>query len=287
MATAFQKFMIEFSKFRAGSELEKVQYAESRGYGWRLGTTLKAELEQHLDVEWPDAPSDVKNNFQSCFAVGNDFMGLPVVGHVGGSLARSAYLLKVTEYKASAQMPNVEFKQSVFFDSGRRVTCPVSKAPFDWICAVKLNSFQINDGHDEYVDNYGAAYMGTVVNKQFDMGMRPHSENDGVAFFGNVNYRTGELWVSRSSDKNIVLLDALLDYYFATQSGGSGDSGGGDSGGGESSGGGDDAGGGSAMPELGVEPVKHADNVSVTCTRYGPPVTLLWTYTLPDEADGK
>ncbi len=284
MTTAFVKFMEAFSAYRGEhKELSGLSYPDSRGYGWRLGSTLVAEMDKHLDIEWPDAPSDVQANFHKLFQVKSDLMGMPVIGHVGGNMANGAYLVKVTEYPVSTTMADVDFKKSVKFDVGKRVTCPVSKAAFDWICAVKLNSFEVNDGNGDYIDNFGGAYRGTLVNKQFDYGMIPHSEANGVALFGNVDYQTGELWVSRSSDKNIELLDALLEYYEATQAsgggGGDGGSAGGDIGGGA---GGDSGGGGAALPELGVEPVKDTSTLSVKCVRYGPPVTLLWSYTMSD-----
>ncbi len=284
--TEFMKFMEAFSTYRGEHpEVCQLSYPDSRGYGWRLGNKLVAEMDKHLDIEWPDAPADVQANFHKLFEYKSDLMGMPVVGRVDGELARGAYLLKITEYPVSAQMTDVDFKQAVKFDVGKRVTCPVSKAHFDWLCAVKLNSFEVNDGNCDYIDNFGAAYMGTLVNKKFDYGMIPHSEENGVAMFGNVNYQTGELWVSRSSDKNIELLDALLEYYAATQAGGGGDSGGGDAGGGDAGGGGggDDGGGGAALPELGVEPVKDTSNLSIKCVRYGPPVKLLWSYTMSDD----
>lgn len=260
--------MSKFNEFKDSAKLD-VTYVQSRGYGWRLGSSARAELLKHLDDEWPDAPADVKANFYKMFEVGSDLLGVPVLGVVGGSLAGNVYLVRVTEEEHQVAVNDVDFKRSAQLGSPGFITCPVSGEVFNWTCLVKLNSVKVV-GSETYTDTFSSNYRGTLAGKRYTDGKVESNDISGVATYGTIDYKSGLLELSRSSNKNIKLLDDLIEYVKTMAA---------------TSASGTSTGGASAPAAPPPDTTKHYESFLATCTMYVAPAKLLWTYTMPTDGD--
>ena len=266
VSTVFANFVKAFNQFKAESNLSSLSYAEARAYGWQLGVDLRDELIKHVDEEWPDAPEDLRNNFHLMFEVDNDFMGIPILTHLTGQHAESIYLLKISTKAVTGKLADVAFKASTVIGDGvPTVTSPVTGKRLRWVCALEIQSLTVTGTSGEFTDSMEVDYRGSLVNKAYSTGQLKVNEQDGVSVTGSVNYRTGEVWVSRSSDANINLLDKLITEYGSSSS-----SSGSSSSGGSSS--------GSSTPK--PKPKKETETYTVAGTQYCAPVKLLWTHSM-------
>jgi hypothetical protein len=272
MSTKFGDFIAKFNQYKDEKSFT-VNYVESRAYGWKLGTNVKTEFSKHLEEEWPDAPSLMKQNFKLLFEYGHDLLGIPVVGTCSGDNANKVFLLKITEKKYSTSFNNVEFKIKDSIITKEKVRCPITNDLFYWVCSIKMDSLNMNDSIASYHDSYSSGYKGNILNKLYEDKKIDSNDYKGVYVHSTINYQTGEIELSRNSDVNIKLLDDIIEKYKKLKS----------SGGGSGSGSGGDSGTTSTTSNDSTSTedeniTKDSDNYSVSCIVYQSPVKKLWEY---------
>lgn len=266
MASKFANVVSAFNKFKDDNNL-MLSYNQTRGYGWRIGENLKQELMQHIDNEWPDAPEKNKNDFKMVFQDGNDFLGIPILGTVGGDKTNKLFLLKAKRHAHSTQFKDVLWKKIESIVNGKKLKCPVTNRMFDWHLVIAPESLKIKDSNNEYIDIPSDKTRGKISYKQYEEKKVNTNDVHGVSVFGLVNYKTGIVEISRNDDQNAELLEELIEEHNTAPAGGSGS----DSG----SGSGSDS---DSSTEK-KPPVYHfTDDFNINCEIYTEPISIVWTF---------
>lgn len=255
----FSEFVSDFNTFKDENNLT-ISYVDSRGYCWRIGENVKSSFSTHLENEWPDAPEVRKQEFKNIFETGNDMLGIPIAGTCSGDYSNTIYLLKATEKKNNTTINDVSFKVNKNIFDKTKVKCPITNQLFYMICYIKLNSISINDSSDTYNDEFSGNYKGNILNSKYSSNKIQNNDNNGVSMYGTIDYKNCNINISRSSDKNIVLLEQLIAELSSPSSGGSSS--------------------GSSTSTPAPAPVEDSDNLKINFTTYENPLNLIWKFSI-------
>ncbi len=251
----FAPFIEKFNKYKENANL-KYTHNESKMYGWRFSDDVKRDFSSHLPNEWPDAPDDIKANFNSMFEKEHDLMGIQVIGSCSG---KTIYLLKATEKKKTFSLSSFACFGSNDIYTPSKLTCPVTNKQFNWPISIKMGSFYIKDSLREYYDTSEKVNWGLIT---FDMDKY---QLDDVYVSGKINYKTGLVLFERYTKTNEEQYDDLLSKQAATSSG-------------TDSSGNSSSGNNSPAPTIIYE--KDVDDIQIEFVVYENPVKVVWQYTI-------
>lgn len=244
----FIPFVSEFSKYRDSVNWQ-YSHDDTRCYGWRISNSAKEDFVAHLETEWPEAPDNVKSNFNSMFQNENDLLGIQVLGTC---LGNKVYLLKATEKKKIFSLSSFGCFGSNDIYTPQKLSCPVTNKKFLWPMSIKPSSIIIKDSVREYYDVGEKRNWGLIT---FDMDKYPLNN---LYISGKVNYKTGLFLLERYSKVNEDQYDILLKK--------------------QSAGGSSSVGGAASSSVPTVIYKKNVDNIQFEFVVYENPVKIVWEY---------
>ena len=256
----FSDFISSYDDFKTNNKIN-IDYINSRGYGWRLGVNAKSAFSKHLEEQDTDQfTDDMKSKFKNIFEKGHDMLGIEVLGTCSGDYANKVFLYKIAEHKKTCTLNNVEFKSYSKLLEPKRVQDPITSMMFYWNYCLKPENLSVKDTKGNVMtDSRAKENLGQFV-----------LNNDSEMISGSVNYKTGEFYLSRTTNNNVITTDdTIAKYNKLIASGGSS----GSSSSGSSSG---------NVPK--PDPVAlTTENYNLTYIAYESPVKVIWEYELPTE----
>ena len=300
MSNDYGKLASAFNQFKSENDLS-ISFAESRGYGWRIGTEVKALLQPSLDDE-EGFEDYVKQEFRNQFEEGHDMFGIPIIGTISGQHSRKLYLYNIAkkdlvsvleeEKELDSDTPGYDSKTNIIFGVRQtlfkqmRVKDPITNAMFYWPYAMQPESMYIKEYKESLGDHY--PYQDSMTDRNSGSFILSLKKDNSYAvderdiyktINGKIDYRSGLLTLSRDlkSSNAATAIDILPKYNAMLEALGS------------ASGGGDDGSGGGGGSTIdidvsGYEPAEYEyEKMTAVLTSYESPVKVVWTYTLPDE----
>jgi len=244
----FPDFIASLEQFKQDNDI-KLSYAESRRYGWRLGSEAKSDLQEHIEETWPDADPQQKENFKLMFEPGRDLMGIQILSIIPGN---TVYLLESTEKSHLTSCTIAQFWENKIY-AQQTMKCPILKSNFYWPIAIKIGSVNIKDSSKEYFDINENASSGAIT-----YNSNIYTSKD-VYVNGKLDYKSGLMTLTRFSKKNDETYDKLL----AKQGSG-----------GSSGGSGSSSGGASEIF------TKDSDNLNISFIAYEGPVKKIFEFSI-------
>lgn len=308
MSNDYGKLASAFNQFKSENDLTSLSFAESRGYGWRIGTEVKALLQPSLDDE-EGFEDYIKEEFRNQFEEGHDMFGIPIIGTIAGKHSRNLYLYNISkkdlvsvleeEKELDSDTPGYDSKMNIIFGVKQtlfkqmRVKDPITNAMFYWPYAMQPESMYIKEYKESLGEHY--PYQDSMTDRNSGSFILSLKKDNSYAFDeseiykiinGKIDYRTGLLTLSRDlKSSNAATAIDILPKYNAMLEAINAASGGGEDGGGSDSGGSGESGGASIDIDVsGYEPAEYEyEKMTAVLTSYESPVKVVWTYTLPDE----
>lgn len=262
-----------FSDWKEETGLE-INFNDSRGYFWRLGTPAKEFWQPDFENNVPDAKPAEISSFRAMFEEGGELLGIPVAKGLGNF--RGIRLYRMSEYNKSYPVSNmlVVFNGVILpSDVSKTVTDTLTGDIFNPPIIIKPETLKMS-GRFDGVDVIASKVSGLVYGAGLRNQIRTTNRVNGESIMGTFDYRNGNIQIIRSNDINDRLLpeyEAFIEEYQnlppGTVIGGTGT---------DTSG---DTSGGAAAPTAPSGRLVSID-FTLSYTVFGNPVSKVWEFML-------
>ena len=194
-----------FSNWKTTNNMT-INFNDSRGYFWRMGTSAKEFWQPDFENQVPNAKPAEIAAFRAMFEDGGELLGIPVAKDLGNF--RGIRLYKMGEYSKSFSVTNMLTAYSdviLASDILHTVTDTSTGDSFNPPIIIKPETLKMS-GNFDGIDIIASKISGIIYGAGLKNQLRITNRINGESIMGTIDYRNGNIQLIRSNDINDKLI---------------------------------------------------------------------------------